>query len=112
MLSTQMTMAEAIRQVADSRPDQEALVCGEVRSTYGQLLERIRALAQGLHGLGVRRGDKVAALLPPGPEFVHLFFAVAELGAVIVPLNPQLRRRGLSGILHDAEPVALVTFRP
>jgi len=60
----------------------------------------------------VRKGDKVAALLLPGPEFVYLFFAVAELGAVIVPLNPQLRRRSLSSVLHDAAPVALVTSRP
>lgn len=112
MLSTEMTMAEAFRHVADSRRDQEALVCGEVRATYGQLLERVHALAWGLHGLGMRKGDKVAALLPPGPEFVTLFFAVAELGAVIVPLNPQLRRRGLSDVLRDAEPVALVTSRP
>lgn len=107
-----MTMAEAFRHVAASRRDQEALVCGEARATYGQLLERINTLARGLHGLGVCKGDKVAALLPPGPEFAYLFFAVAELGAVIVPLNPQLRRRGLSGVLHDAEPVALVTSRP
>lgn len=112
MLSTHMTMAEAIRHVADSRRDQEAVVCGEARVTYGHLLERMAGLARGLHELGLRKGDKIAALLPPGPEFVTLFFAVAQLGAVIVPLNTQLRRRGLSGVLRDAEPVALVTFRP
>jgi fatty-acyl-CoA synthase len=112
MLSTDMTMAEAFRRVTDARHGHEALVCGEVRATYDQLLERTRALARGLHRLGVRKGDKVAALLPPGPEFVTLFFAVAELGAVIVPLNPQLRRRGLSAVLDDAEPVVLVTSRP
>ncbi|MFQ6101148.1 MAG: class I adenylate-forming enzyme family protein [Anaerolineae bacterium] len=112
MLSTDMTMAEAIRHVADSRRDQEALVCGEVRVTYGQLLERINALARGLHGLGIRKGDNVAAFVPPGVELATLFFAVAQLGAVISPLNIQLRRRGLSGVLRNAEPVALVTFRP
>jgi fatty-acyl-CoA synthase len=111
MLNTEMTMAEAFRDVAASRQDREALICGELRATYGQLLERIHALASGLHGLGVHKGDKVAALLPPGPEFVYLFFAVAELGAIIVPLNPQLRRRSLSSVLHDAAPVALVTSR-
>ena len=104
MISTQMTMAEAIRHVADSRRDQEALVCGEVRATYDQLLEHINALARGLHELGVQKEDKVAALLPPGPEFVALFFAVARLGATIVPLNAQLRRRGLSGVLRNADP--------
>jgi fatty-acyl-CoA synthase len=112
MLSTNMTVAEAIRRVADTRQGHEALVCEDVRVTYDQLLARILALARGLHRLGVRKGDKVAALLPPGPEFVYLFFAVARLGAVLVPLNPQSRHRGVSGVLHDAEPVALVTSRP
>jgi acyl-CoA synthetase (AMP-forming)/AMP-acid ligase II len=62
MLNTGMTMAEAFRDIARSRADLEALVCGETRTTYGQLLERTGALAQGLHRLGVRKGDKVAAL--------------------------------------------------
>jgi acyl-CoA synthetase (AMP-forming)/AMP-acid ligase II len=111
MLSTKMTMAEALRQAADSRPDQEALVCGDVRATYGQLLRRVEALARGLHELELGKGDKVVALLEPGPEFVYLFFAVARLGAVIVPLDPQLRPRRLSAVLHEADPMLLVTAR-
>ena len=112
MLSAEMTMEEAVRQVADSRPDQQALVCGDAHFTYSQLLERVDTLARRLHGLGISRGDKVASLLLPGPEFVTLFFSVAELGAVIVPLNPQLRSRRLSSVLRDAESTALVTSRP
>ena len=111
MLSRDMTMSEAIQQIAASRPDHEALICGEVRLTYGQLLEGIDSLALGLHDLGVRRGTKIAALLPPGPEFVCLFFAVAGLGAAIIPLGPQLRHRRLHAVLQDAEPEVLVTSR-
>jgi fatty-acyl-CoA synthase len=108
---TQMTMAEAFRAVATSRLKQEALVCGEARLTYGQLLEAVEALACGLRELGIRKGDVVAALLSPGPDYVHAFFAVARLGAVFVPLSPQVRRRGLRAVLEDAEPVALITHR-
>ncbi len=112
MLKSDTTMAKALRQVAGSRPDQEALVCGEARLTYDQLLERVDGLAHGLHQQGVRKGDKIAMLLPPGIEFVTAFFAAAALGAVVVPLNPQLREHTLGGILRDAEPVALVTAAP
>ncbi len=112
MLSSEMTMAEALRQVAGSRPDQEALVCGETRFTYGQLLERVTGLAYGLQQLGVHKGDKIALFLPPGVEFVTAFFAVAALGAVVVPLNPQLREHTLGDILQDAGPVALVAAAP
>jgi fatty-acyl-CoA synthase len=91
MVSTGMTMGEAIQQVAGKRPDQEVFVCGPTRLTNAQLLDRISALERGLSGLGIGKGDRVVALLPPGPGFVILFFAAARLGAVIVPLNPELR---------------------
>jgi fatty-acyl-CoA synthase len=108
---TQMTMAEAFRAVATSRLKQEALVCGETRLTYGRLLEGIEALARGLHGLGIRKGDVVAALLTPGPDYVRAFFALAHLGAVFVPLSPQVRPRGMRAVLQDAGPVALIAQR-
>jgi fatty-acyl-CoA synthase len=109
MITTSMTMAEAFRQVASGHPRREALVCGKVRATYGQTVDRITALAWGLDSLGIGKGDKVAAALPPSPEFVYLFFALAELGAVIVPINPHLRHGQLSHPLRDSEPVAVVT---
>jgi acyl-CoA synthetase (AMP-forming)/AMP-acid ligase II len=112
MLSTTMTMDDAIRAVADKRPDQEVFVCGTTRLTNRELLARVDALARGLARLGIRKQDKVAALLPPGSEFACLFFAVSRLGAVIVPLNPELREHALVHILREAGPLALVTAQP
>jgi len=111
MINIQMTMTDAITHVAGSRPDQEVFVCGSTRLTNRMLLERIDSLAMGLAGLGIGKGDKVVALLPPGPEFVCLFFAVSRLGAIIVPLNTQLRERALVDIMSDARPLAIVTDR-
>ncbi len=108
MITTSMTMAQAFRQVAGRHPRREALICGETRATYGQVADRMTALACGLDRLGIGKGDKVAVALPPGPEFVYLFFALAELGAVIVPINPQLRHGQLSHLLRDSEPAAVV----
>jgi acyl-CoA synthetase (AMP-forming)/AMP-acid ligase II len=104
-------MAQAFRDIASQRSDQEALVCGDGRATYGQLREGATDLAYGLHELGIGKGDKVAVILLPSSEFVVLFFSLAELGAVIVPINPQLRPRQLRHILQDAEPVAAVISR-
>lgn len=111
MISIQMTMADAIQHVVNNRPDQEVFVCGSTRLTNRMLLERIDSLARGLAGLGIEKGDKVVALLPPGPDFVCLFFAVARLGGIIVPLNTQLRERALLDIMRDARPLAFVTDR-
>lgn len=58
--------------------------------------------------MGIHKGDKVAALLPPGIEFACLFFALAEIGGVIVPLNPQFRTRSVGQILKDADLLALL----
>ncbi|MGA2977872.1 MAG: class I adenylate-forming enzyme family protein [Spirochaetia bacterium] len=112
MVNIDMTMGDAIRHVAEQRPDQEVLVCGPTRLTNKMLLARIEDLARGLAGLGIRKGDRIVALLPPGPEFVYLFFAASRLGAIILPLNTQLRERALKDILGDAHPLALVTAQP
>jgi acyl-CoA synthetase (AMP-forming)/AMP-acid ligase II len=107
-IHTRMTMAEALHYVAGQHPDREALICDDVRLTYGQLRDSADALARGLAHLRVRPGDRVATCLPPDPAFVQLFFALAQLGGVIVPMDPQLRRRLLRYILQEAEPVALL----
>jgi acyl-CoA synthetase (AMP-forming)/AMP-acid ligase II len=111
-LSTSVTLYEAFRKLVEAKPDQEVMVCGPMRFTNRQLYSGIEVLAGSLARRGIQRGDRVAALLPPEPQFVSLFFAAARLGAVIVPLNPDLLDRALGSILADAEPVALVTARP
>jgi len=108
MITTSMTLSQALRQEAAAHPEREALVCGSERLTYGELAARVEALAGGLQRLGVGKGDRVAMLLWPGWPFVVLFFALARLGAVAVPLNPQLRRRQLDRVLSDVQPVLVV----
>jgi long-chain acyl-CoA synthetase len=58
------------------------------RMTYRQLRESVDRLAGGLAGLGVRRGDRVALILPNCPQYVVSFFAILRLGAIVVPANP------------------------
>ncbi|MBC7224250.1 MAG: acyl--CoA ligase [Anaerolineae bacterium] len=111
MLNTRMTMFQAFDEVATSRPGNLALVCGEERLTYGQLRERTLAAARALAARGIGKGDRVATLLPPGVPFVVLFFALARLGGVVVPLNPQSRPRLLRYILEDCQPRLLVAER-
>ena len=108
MLSITMTMGEALQAVTGARPDQEVFVCGETRMTNRQLRAEVDSATRGLFARGVRKEDRVAALLPPGREFVLLFFAAARLGAVFVPLSPDLREGTLAGILADCEPRLVV----
>ncbi|MGD8245314.1 MAG: AMP-binding protein [Anaerolineae bacterium] len=113
MLNTGMTMTEALHDVAKSYGDREALVCGEERLAYGELWAQVEGLACGMYeDLGIRKSDRVATLMLPGPAFASVFFAVARLGAVVVPLDPKLRSRRLVAELRDADPSVLVTSHP
>ena len=96
---------------ARHHPDREALVFEGQRLTWRELDARINRSANALLGLGVTKGDKVALLLPNTIELVELYWAIAKIGAVAVPLSPLLRGPGLLSLLTDSDAIALVTSR-
>ncbi|MGD1996847.1 MAG: class I adenylate-forming enzyme family protein [Anaerolineae bacterium] len=111
-LTTQMTMGQALRRITEDRPEQESLVCGSLRLTYGQFQEQVDRAAASLGQVGVGHEDRVLFLLPPGVEFVTLFFAAAERGAVAVPLDPRARPQRVSRVIEQTLPALLVTREP
>jgi acyl-CoA synthetase (AMP-forming)/AMP-acid ligase II len=91
-------------------PNKIALVDFETqtRLTYRDLNQRTRALATTLQEqYTIKPGDGVAALAMNSPEYLDAFFAVALLGAILVPLNWRLTARELGVILADCEPKLL-----
>jgi acyl-CoA synthetase (AMP-forming)/AMP-acid ligase II len=68
-------------------PDRPALVDGDRSLTYAELDRRTGALATGLHGAGVRRGDRVGVLSRGRLEVLETYFALGRLGAAFVPVN-------------------------
>jgi oxalate---CoA ligase len=76
--------------------------------TYAQLADRVEALARGLAGAGVRRGDRVALTLPNGPEFVQVILAATLLGAAAAPLNPAYTETEFAFYLEDIAPRLLL----
>lgn len=86
-------------------PDAPALVCpGERSIRYGALADEVNVLASGLRALGVRPRDRVAFVLPNGPEAIEVLLAVASLGAAAAPLNPALTGSELSSYLGEISP--------
>ena len=80
--------------------------------SYGQALIRAENAAGGLAALGVQKGDKVAVMLPNSLEFLDIWFATALLGAVLVPVNTQLRGDGLRYIVEHCEAHVAVIDEP
>lgn len=91
-------------------PSNEALfdVSANRRFTYAQLNDRTNQVANALTSLGVGKGDRVALLMMNSHEFVTGFFAIAKVGAVIVPLNWRLVPDELEFILADAGATVLL----
>src|SRR3954451_6387341 len=106
------TLCEALIATAGERGGQTALRTPQDTPslTYAEAMERIEALAAGLYGLGVRRGDAVGLMLTNRPGF-HLFDAAAMmLGASLhEALDPRERRLGLAqGVLAVLDHRAVV----
>jgi fatty-acyl-CoA synthase len=89
-------------------PDQEILVFGERRFTYGQLWENVRRLGNALRALGVQRGDKVGALQTNSDQYVTAYYATAAIGAVFVPLNYRAKPPELEYMIDTADIAVLL----
>ena len=90
-------------------PGNEALydVAQGLRFTYEELNAETNRVAHALSGV-VRKGDRVALLLMNSTEFITTFFAIAKIGAVVVPLNWRLVPDELEFILKDSGSKVLV----
>ncbi|MCH8332313.1 o-succinylbenzoate--CoA ligase [Candidatus Sumerlaeota bacterium] len=89
---------------AELSPNLEAYVdvAAERRFSFARLNARCNRTAHALHGLGVKKGDRVALLQMNSVEYVESFFAIAKLGAVAVPLNWRLVPEELAFMLKDS----------
>ena len=98
------TMPEAFRLTAEDHPDRVAVRTkdDEVSLTWGQLRDRVDALAGGLAGLGVGRGDTVALMLGNRPEFHIADLAVTTLGATPFSIYPTYTAGQIAFVTGDA----------
>jgi O-succinylbenzoate-CoA ligase len=99
-----------LKKRAEICPNREAFVEFERnrRFTFAQLNTRANRVANGLLAAGIRPGDRVATLLMNSIEFVETYFAVAKIGAVMVPINWRLVAGEIAYILQDCDAKALV----
>ncbi len=89
-METPLTPLEFARRARKLYGDRAAVVDGELRLTYAQFLDRCDRWSSALQRLGVRPGDRVAYLAPNTHAQLESFYAVPQIGAVLVPLNYRL----------------------
>ena len=81
------------------RPEHTAVVFEDRRLNFREFNDRVNQLANALSSLHVKKGDKVATILPNCLNLLETYWAVAKMGAVVVPLSPLLRGRALAALL-------------
>lgn len=106
------TLPKWLHQLAERYGDAEALVepAGEAR-TFGELAARVTALSGTLAEAGVRRGGRVAYLLPNSAFIIEQFLAATRLGAVSLGINTRSRLHDLRTVLRRAQPSHLIAAR-
>jgi fatty-acyl-CoA synthase len=106
------TLPDLLDEMAARLPGHEFIVgsTGSERLSYGETRARARQLAKGLLRLGVRRGDMVALLMDNRPEWLLIDFAVALLGATLVPISTWSRPRELAYVLNHCAAGTLLTI--
>ena len=85
-----LTPLEFVRRTRKLYADREAVVDGDLRLTYEQFFERCDRWSNALRSLGVKQGDRVAYIAPNTHAMLESFYAVPQIGAVLVPLNYRL----------------------
>ena len=89
-METPLTPLEFMRRTRRLHPQREAVVNGDFRLTYAQFFDRCDRWSAALQRLGVQQGDRVAYIAPNVHQQLESFYAVPQIGAVLVPINYRL----------------------
>ncbi len=105
-----ISMYEMLAQAAERNPNGIATLFFGAKIRYAELRRLVDRFADGLAELGVRKGDRVAIILPNIPAYPIAHFAVLKLGAILVPTNPLYVERELAHQLTDSGAETAVVF--
>src|SRR5262245_30547655 len=94
---TPMEFARRARRLYASR---EAVVDRDVRHSYAQFFERCDRWSNALQRLGIQQGDRVAYIAPNTHAQLESFYAVPQIGAVLVPINYRLTADDFAYIIN------------
>jgi acyl-CoA synthetase (AMP-forming)/AMP-acid ligase II len=100
-------IGDYLRHHARVTPDREAVVAGGLRMTYADLDARVDRCARALIAAGVAKGDRVAMLANPSADFLVVFLAATDIGAIWLGLSPRYRIDEYRYLVGDSRPSAL-----
>lgn len=103
------TLNEMLRGRVKQHPEKLALIFKSSQWSYAGFHREVDRIANGFIRIGVKRGDRIAFVLPNCAEFLFAVFAVTKIGAVFVPLNPQYTAEEAEYVLQHSEASVVIT---
>ena len=85
-------------------PERECLVCNNARVNFKQYRALCDRLAAGLSGLGIEKGDRLGVVAQNCTEYIILYGAAANVGAIVLPVNWRAQQDEMEYILLDGAP--------
>ncbi|MBV9231717.1 MAG: acyl--CoA ligase [Chloroflexi bacterium] len=82
-----------LRMAAERAPDRTAIIYHNLHLTYREVVSMVNCIANGLHDLGLRKGDRLCLFTTNRPEYIITFIAAATIGVVVSPMNPTYKER-------------------
>ncbi len=105
------TFRQMLGRIAESYPDNPAVLFGDRVITYSELYELANRVAYGLYKLGIRKGDKVSLWMQNIPEWVITWWAVPMIGAVLVPVDHWYKTIEAEHIIGHSDSKAVITYK-
>src|SRR5882762_6189341 len=101
-METPLTPMDFARRARKLYGEREAVVDGDLRLTYAQFFDRCDRWSSTLQRLGVAKGDRVAYIAPNTHAQLESFYAVPQIGAVLVPVNYRLTPDDFAYIINHS----------
>ncbi|MBT4268437.1 MAG: long-chain-fatty-acid--CoA ligase [Deltaproteobacteria bacterium] len=106
----EMTIGQTLLTNAFNFGDREAIVIGDIRATFAELNDAVNRRANALLELGVKKGHHVGTLFGNSMELIESIYALARIGAVVVPLNTRFSSAELIYVMDHSD-VSTVIFQ-
>jgi fatty-acyl-CoA synthase len=110
-METPLSPLDFARRTRRLHGGREAVVDGELRLTYEQFFDRCDRWSSALQGLGVAQGDRVATIAPNTHAQLEAFYAVPQIGAVLVPINYRLTAEDFVYIVNHSGATVVCVHR-
>ncbi len=104
------TLLDVLREAAHERPGEAALLFMGASLSYGELERQSSAFAAALVATGLRKGERVALLMPNSPQMIIAEFGIWKAGGIVVPVNPLYTEHELAYALTECGAVTAVVL--